>query len=233
MTEPRTKKDRDAGLLSETCKQYVREWWLKEQYKRKKIITTKPMMKGTEQESLSLMTLEDYRKQKGLFKNRERFENQWMKGYPDVINGDEVIEVKSPYDLFTFHKAEGLRTATSYTSHGWQLLGYLGLTGLQFGTLVYVLVDSPSWIVDSEVRKTWYAMSIETPEEQEWFDNEVEPKIRANHSYTGVKDYPDVPLDERVIEFEIEFNQEDYNRIVERVDLINHYLVNDPEKIWK
>lgn len=233
MTEPRAKKDKEAGILSETCKQYVREWAIQEQYGRRKIVTSKPMLKGTQEEAASLMLLEDYRGQNGLFKNEQRFENEWMKGYPDVINGDEVIEVKTPYDLFTFHKSEGLKTASSYTSHGWQLIGYLGLTGLHYGILAYVLSDTPAYIVDSEVRKMWYAMHIETPEEQEWFDNEVEPKIRANHTYSNVQGFPDIPLFERVAEFDLEFDEKAYNDIVERVELINHYLINDPEKIWK
>lgn len=233
MTNPRTKKAQEAGELSETCKAHVREWVISTTYKRRKIFSTRATLKGTQEETASLMTLEDYRGEKGLFKCKDRFEDDWMLGHPDCLNGDEVIEIKTPYDLFSFHKQDGVKTATGYSGYGWQLQGYMALTGMKFGTLAYVLTNSPEYIIESEIKKAWYAHHIDTPEEQDWFDKEVEPRIRANHIYSGLKNFPDIPVTERVIEYDTEYDEEAVNRIRERVDLINYYLENNPKMIWK
>ena len=190
-------------------------------------------MKGNESEIDSIRTLEKYRNQKGLFKNEQFFEDDHIMGTPDIINGDEIIDIKTPFDLFTFHKGEPLLSATSYTGYGWQLQGYASLAKCDFTTLSYVLVDSPNWIIESEVKKAWYQMNIDSPEEQDYFDTTIEPLIRANHLYTGLKDFPDIPLDERVIEYEAPFDQAAIDRVRTKVETINFYLKNDMDKIWK
>ena len=230
MSDPRTKGE----LFSETCRDHVRAWYLKEVYGRKKLIVTSPMLKGTQEETASLMTLEEFRKERGLFKNEKRFENEWIKGYPDVINGDEIIEVKTPFDIFTFHKAKGTHTPRGLTAHGWQLLGYLGLTNKNYGTLAHVLTDSPDWLVRDEVRKAYYSMKIETDEENDFFAKNIEPSILANHKYSSdLEGFPNIPINERVKEYEMEFDADRYKNICERVDLINEVLKKKPQEIWK
>lgn len=226
------KKMAKGPQLSETCKQYVREWYIQEKYKRKKLVATKAMMKGNENEIDSMVELAKFNKVKAYFKNEQNFENEFMTGTPDIILKEEIIDIKSSYDLMTFHKGEGVKTATSYTGYGWQLMGYMALTGKHKATLAYVLTNSPEWIVESEVKKAWHQMHIESEEEQDYFDKVVEPEIRALHHYGEAYGKPEVPLSERVIQYSLEYDKEAVERIKERVELINDILNNRIEELW-
>ena len=58
MTEPVTKADKEAGLLSKTAQKHLLEVYIAEKYGRKKDIQTKQMKKGieVEQESIDLLS---------------------------------------------------------------------------------------------------------------------------------------------------------------------------------
>lgn len=234
MTEPRTKKDKELGKLSQSCKQYVREWLIAEKYRRKKITNSIQMLKGTEMELDSMEVLSELHGVK-YFKNDEQIENEWATGSPDIVTAEEIIDIKSSYDIFTFHNAESPFTAGGdYTAYGWQLQIYMWLTSKQFARLAYVLVDSPGWVVEDEVRKAYYSMKIQTDEESDYFNKEIEPRIRANHFFT--KEYegaPAIPLEDRIIEYEIDFDSEAIIRLQNRVEMIREKLENDYSEIWK
>lgn len=234
MTDPRTKKDKELGKLSQSCKQYVREWLIAEKYGRKKITNSIQMLKGTEMELDSMEALSELHGVK-YFKNDDQLENELATGSPDIVTAEEIIDIKSSYDIFTFHNAESPFTAgRDYTAYGWQLQVYMWLTGKQFARLAYVLVDSPEWVVEDEVRKAYYSMKIQTDEEADYFSKEIEPLIRANHFFT--KEYegaPAIPLGDRIIEYEIDFDPEAINRLKNRVKMIREKLTNNYSEIWK
>ena len=234
MTEPRTKKDREAGKLSESCKQYVREWLIAQKYKRRKITSSIQMLKGTEMELDSMEALSQLHDVK-YFKNDEQFEKDHCTGSPDIITAEEIIDIKSSYDIFTFHNAESPFTAGGdYTAYGWQLQVYMYLTGKKFARLAYVLVDSPEWVVEDEVRKAYYQMKIQTDEEADYFSKEIEPRIRANHTFS--KEYegaPAIPLEDRVIEYEVDYNEEAIARLINRVEMIREKITSKYSEIWK
>lgn len=234
MTNPRAKKDQQAGKLSESAKQFVREYMIAQRFGRKKITNTSAMLKGTEAELDSANLLAELRGIKKLWKNDEYYENESFTGTPDIIEPEEVIDIKSSFDIFTFHKAEPpLTLGGNYTTYGWQLQAYMHLTGKKHATLAYVLTDSPEWLIEDEVRKAWYQSKIFTEEEQDYFDKEIAPRIRANHTYTAHDGYPEVPLEERVIEYELDYNPEAIKAAQERVEHINHIIKDKYNEIWK
>ena len=234
MTEPRTKKDREAGKLSESAKTYVREWLIAQKYGRKKITNSIQMLKGTEMEVDSVEALSKLHGVK-YFKNDQHFKNHYCTGTPDIITTEEIIDIKSSYDLFTFHNAESPFTAGgSYTGYGWQLQVYMYLTGKEYARLAYVLVDSPVWVVEDEVRKAYFQAKIQTDEEQDYFSKEIEPRVRANHTFSKeYEGYPAIPLEDRVIEYEVKYDPEAIEMLKNRVDFINEKLTNNYNEIWK
>jgi hypothetical protein len=135
MTNPRAKSE----TISKTCKSYC-EQWLKEQlYETQKEINSKYLSKGVEVESLAI---DYYAENKGLgfvLQNTESFEDDFMTGTPDLIHKDEIIEIKSSWDCFTFPLFE-----TQIKKDYWmQCQGYMALTGLRKSKLVYTLQNTP------------------------------------------------------------------------------------------
>jgi hypothetical protein len=134
MTNPRSKSE----LLSQTTKTYC-ETWLKEQiYNTKKEIHSKYLTKGTDVEEIAI---DYYANEKGLgfvLKNQEYFENDFMTGSPDLIH-KKLYEFKSSWDCFTFPLFE-----SEIDKNNWeQVQGYLHLTGIKQGVLVYTLQNTP------------------------------------------------------------------------------------------
>jgi len=75
-----------------------------------------------------------------LFKNDEFFENEYFTGTPDIITKDEVIDIKTSWDYFTFPLLDDNLKNKDYYA---QLHGYMELTGKRKARLVYVLMDTP------------------------------------------------------------------------------------------
>ena len=105
MTEPVTKADKEAGILSKTAKSHLIEIYIREKYGRIKDVQTKQMRKGVEVEEEAIDLLGEFLGRK-LGKNTERFTNDFITGHPDVLDlteaGLKVWEGNSRYDLFTF-----------------------------------------------------------------------------------------------------------------------------------
>ena len=101
MTEPQSKADKEAGLLSKTAQKHLLDVYIAEKYGRKKDIQTKQMKKGIEVEQDSIELLSMYLKMP-FSKNDQRFTNDFITGFPDIIDNDRIIDIKSSYDLWTF-----------------------------------------------------------------------------------------------------------------------------------
>ena len=91
MTKPRNKGD----ILSQTAMTYLNELWIQEVYGRRKYDTAnKYTAKGIQCESDSL-DLVSQLYQKTYFKNTKQYENDWIKGTPDVVASDLLIDIKT------------------------------------------------------------------------------------------------------------------------------------------
>ena len=181
---------RGKDSMGETAKQFIRETWVQEKYGRSPYVQTKPMMKGNkcEEDSLSL-----YTRVTGdlLIKHVGGMSNDWIKGTPDATNSECVVDIKSPYNIFTFMNAE----LTSL--YEWQLRGYMWLTGKECATLAYCLVDMPEDMLDKELQ---------------WVDTEDYEKVKKLCVYS------DIPEEERVKLFHIQRDKEKERQIIERVE---------------
>ena len=205
MTEPVTKADKEAGLLSKTAQKHLIEVYIAEKYGRKRDIQTKQMKKGIEAEQDSIDLLSMYLKLP-FSKNEERFKNDFITGLPDIINGDTIIDIKSSYDLWTFlgnipDKLDNL--------YYWQMQSYMWLTGTRKATIAYCLVNTPESIIQQEKFYLLKKMDVISEESPEFIKEAM--KIEFNMTFD------DISINERILTFNVNRNEDDILRIEHKV----------------
>jgi hypothetical protein len=205
MTEPVTKADKEAGLLSKTAQKHLIEVYIAEKYGRKRDIQTKQMKKGIEAEQDSIDLLSMYLKLP-FSKNEERFKNDFITGLPDIINGDTIIDIKSSYDLWTFlgnipDKLDNL--------YYWQMQAYMWLTGTIKATIAYCLVNTPESIIQQEKYYLLKKMDVISEESPEFVKEAM--KIEFNMTFD------DISINERILTFNVNRSEDDILRIENKV----------------
>lgn len=210
MTEPRSKSE----VLSETTKKHLIDVFVSLKYGRNNDIENKYTTKGTMVEEDSLTLYSRYKKMP-FFKNKNLFENEFQKGTPDIVNGKTIIDIKSSWDIFTFHKTKMSLNKMYY----WQLQSYMSLTGCDNAILAYCLVDTPDPIIETELRRLSY--SIKDPDLLN----------AASEEIVKLSKYDDVPINEKVIEVNIKRDNEAIkligNKVLECRTWINENLLNN------
>ena len=205
MTEPVTKADKEAGVLSKTAQKHLIEVYIAEKYGRKRDIQTKQMKKGVEAEQDSIDLLSMYLKLP-FSKNEERFKNDFITGLPDIINGDTIIDIKSSYDLWTFlgnipDKLDNL--------YYWQMQSYMWLTGTRKATIAYCLVNTPESIIQQEKYYLLKKMDVISEESPEFIKEAM--KIEFNMTFD------DISINERILTFNVNRSEDDILRIENKV----------------
>ena len=205
MTEPVTKADKEAGVLSKTAQKHLIEVYIAEKYVRKRDIQTKQMKKGIEAEQDSIDLLSMYLKLP-FSKNEERFKNDFITGLPDIINGDTIIDIKSSYDLWTFlgnipDKLDNL--------YYWQMQSYMWLTGTKKATIAYCLVNTPESIIQQEKYYLLKKMDVISEESPEFIKEAM--KIEFNMTFD------DISINERILTFNVNRSEDDILRIENKV----------------
>lgn len=180
-------KPREA--LSEDAKSLLLEMAIAEKYKRWPIIDSKEMQKGRRVEEDSITLLSDVRG-KLYIKNRQWIENEFIHGTLDLQTEDAVIDIKSPFNLFTFAKAD------VEAQYAWQLTGYMWLANKKKAEIAYTLVDAPEDMIFEELKRYCY-MTGTFQQNNELEYGKLEDKVR--HLMT----YSDIPKEKRVKIFEI------------------------------
>lgn len=212
MTEPKLKKDKEAGKLGQTTITYLNELYIQTVFGRKKDnLNTKEIQKGlyNEEDSLELVGKTYFKK--FLSKNKERIENEYLIGTPDHIGEDFILDVKTSWDMFTHRAAELTKL------YEWQLKAYCFIKGFKKAYLSYVLTDTPEHLLYSEINKLKYQMGVIDEDYDEDFQKAKE-QLLYNHNFSDV---PDV-LKEKT--FEIEVTQEDYDILVDKIEKARNYL---------
>lgn len=205
MTEPRTKSE----TLSETCKTYLREWWVAEKYGRRKDFANKFTEKGNavEEDSITLLSVAD-----GVvyLKNEQYYSDSYITGTPDIVTDGEVIDIKSSWDIFTFHKSKFERKLDN--GYWWQVQGYMALTGKESARVVFCLVDTPEWLINEEKRRYAYRNgdSIDITAGLDEIDRNMT--------------FSDIPPNERIATFYVTADPESIAAIRQRVEQCREYL---------
>jgi hypothetical protein len=200
---------RKAGeVLSETAKTYVHDLVLEEKYGIKKEFSSRYTDKGNEVEEIGIALVNEVLNYKFIYKNYEFFENDWVKGTPDVNTDEVLLDVKCSWDATTFPWFE---TEVPNKDYFYQLQGYMWLTGKQESILAYCLINTPFQMVEDEIRRAHWKFNL--IEENTELRKEVESKHVFDHipEHKRVK-YWFIRRDEAVIE-----------KIKERVELCREY----------
>jgi len=195
--------------LSQGAKTYIKELWLEDNYGIKKEISSKYFDKGNEVEHLSIELVETTMGVGILNKNDEYFENDFVKGTPDVITDDFIIDVKTSWSASTFPFFDNELKNTNYK---WQLKAYCWLTNIHQAYLSYCLVPTPEMLILDEMRRVSWKRG-EAGEVSE----EVENETRAYFDLSAI------PIWERVKSFEVTLSGEDIKKIKEKVELAREY----------
>lgn len=212
-------KTKDEIVLSETCKTYLLQSYALSRYGRVREVTTKQMVKGTisEEDAIELFSVLDgniYNK------NTDRISNEFIIGTPDLYDTDdlfncnEIIDIKSCWDIFTF-----LANVQSPENdmYYWQLQGYMALTGAKIGTIAYCLVNTPESIIEGEKYNLLRRMDVAT-EEDPLYKREVNLLLANRY-------FDDIPMEERLLTYSIERNDEDILRMYKKVEKCREYLI--------
>lgn len=200
MTDPRSKTE----VLSETTKKHLCDIYVSRVWGKSKDTFTKFTNKGlmVEEDSLTLFS----RHQRQFFtKNEVKLANQYIMGTPDIITSDMVIDIKSSWDAFTFIKTRFDLNKMYY----WQLQGYMWLAQKEKAMLAYCLINTPDVIVQGEKRKlAWQSGIIDDSDAD--FQKALE-EVERNHNFDNLT------LNERVHIVEIERNEQDIERLINRI----------------
>lgn len=205
MTAPRSKSE----VLSQTAKTYVEELAKEHLFGIKKVFKSRYTDKGNEVEEKAIELTEEVLGFEFLTKNEEYFENDWIKGTPDIITTSLVIDVKSSWsgDTFPFFETE-LPNKDYY----YQVMGYMWLTGKKNALISYCLINTPEEIVNDEIRRT------------AWGKYEIEPSEETIRDVMALHSFDHIPKDRRVKAFHVEYNEGVVNEMKTRIEHCRTYF---------
>lgn len=206
MTDSRTK-----GQMGETCKSYLKELYVEKVYGIKKEVTSKYIEKGLMVEDSAIALYSAFNG--GFYtKNDEWFKNDFLSGTPDIISDEVVIDIKSSWSPHSMpFKGDPIKKDYYY-----QLMGYMALTGLKMAKLAYVLIDTPFQLVEDEKRRLSWQMGAVSDLSPEYLEACAE--IDRQH------DFSHIPVEKRIIEFDIEYDEKVVEEIYKRVAECRIYL---------
>jgi hypothetical protein len=209
MTEPRAKSE----TLSESCKTHLVDVFVSNKYGRNTDIVNKYTTKGMLVEEDSLTLYSRYKKEFYL-KNETHFNNEFIKGTPDIITKHGmIIDVKSSWDIYTFFRNNAKSLNKNYY---WQLQGYMALTGCKISMLAYCLVNTPDMLIQDEKRRLQYKMGV--------IDDSNKTFEEACAEIEKLSIYDDIPLSEKVIEIEIKRDDSDIERLYQKIKDCREYM---------
>ena len=205
MTAPRSKSE----VLSQTAKTYVEELAKEHLFGIKKVFKSRYTDKGNEVEEKAIELTEDVLGFEFLTKNEDYYQNDWIKGTPDIITTSLVIDVKSSWsgDTFPFFETE-LPNKDYY----YQVMGYMWLTGKKNALISYCLINTPEEIVNDEIRRT------------AWGKYEIEPSEETIRDVMSIHNFDHIPKDRRVKAFHVEYNEGVVNEMKTRIEHCRTYF---------
>lgn len=205
MTSPRSKSE----VLSQTAKSYIQELAKEHLFGIKKVFKSRYTDKGNEVEDKAIELTEEVLGFEFLTKNDQYFENDWIKGTPDIITTSLIIDVKSSWsgDTFPFFEDE-----LPNSDYFYQVMGYMWLTGKKNALISYCLINTPEEIVNDEIRRT------------AWGKFEIEPSEETIREVMALHNFNHIPKDRRVKAFHVEYNEGVINQMKEKIEHCRTYF---------
>ena len=205
MTSSKTKGE----ALSQTTKTYLKELAVAEKYGIHKEFSSRYIDKGNQVEDHAIELCNDVLGLGFIYKNEEHFTNDWIKGTPDVITEEILLDVKSSWDATTFPFFDDELKNKDYY---YQMQGYMWLTGKEESLLCYCLIDTPLQIVEDEIRREhWKNCLIEESLDLRQF-------VELKHIFT------DIPKEKRLKSFKIAKDEKVIEDIKTRIVQCREYF---------
>lgn len=198
--------------LGKTGENFLKKWFLEQKYSRRPDFWAKQIEKGLCVEPIGIQMLSNHLGVE-LFKNDEFFENEFIKGTPDVDHEGIVWDIKSSWDIFSFPWFDKELPNKDYW---WQMQGYMALTGHKKAALVYCLIDTPNPLIALELKKLYYQSGGVA---EDWTP-EANDKLAENYRFN------DIPEADRIKIFHIERDEKAIESIIERVKICREFLNN-------
>ena len=212
MTSPRTKGE----VLSQTAKTYIQELALEDKYGIRKEINSRFMDKGLMVEDQAIQLASSVLDLEFVVKNDLYFENDFVKGCPDVVGSNFILDVKASWTASTFPWFDEECPNKDYF---YQMMAYMWLCDRDKALLCYCLINTPEDIVLDEIRRTsWAKKELEISEN-------TENEVRAQHEFDHI------PTDKRVKAYLIERDEQVIEQIKEKVNHAREYYNQIIEKI--
>jgi hypothetical protein len=201
-------------VFGQTAMTLIRETWVQKTYGRTKEISSKYLDKGNECEEASISLMQEVEGHKIMYtKNEDNLTNDYITGTPDLFTADEVIDIKSSWDIFTFHAAEV--TPMYYA----QLQCYMALLGVNKARLVYCLVDAPEWLILREANGLYYKLGGDSmPDNLRPLYERKRTQMEKNMKFA------DIPASERVQSFDVAYDADFVAELYNRVELANKIM---------
>lgn len=209
--------------LSETCKKYLSDVSVMVNRGRTKDVKSKYLKKGLhlEEDAITqycLLPGNGFHK-----KNKERRFNDWIEGECDIAGDNFIVDTKVSWDIFTYNNI--VANDKSIDEHyNWQLDGYMWLWGKERAELAYCLLNTPKFLLEKEERKLLYDMfgsdanyACSSKTEKENFEDALSD-LRKNHIYD------DIPLEEKVRIFRVNYSEERIEKIKSRVEECRNWM---------
>jgi hypothetical protein len=193
---------RKKGELSKTAQSCIKQIVKEEMLGVRRMLSNKYLDKGIMMEDAAIdLVVERYELDPfTTAKNEEYFENDFIKGTPDIILEDSVRDIKCSWGIDTFPLFD---TEIPTKDYYWQLMGYMALTGKRKAFLDYCLVDTPQHLIQRELD----SMAFRGGE----LSKETEAEVRHNMTFYHV------PLELRVKTFEIDWDEDAWEAIKNRI----------------
>lgn len=214
MTEPKSKADKEAGLLGDTAKSFIESIWLMNKYGYKEDVITDEMMKGHLCEQDSMALVQSVLGGEFRVKNTQRFSNDYCIGTPDVIlKKEDVIEdLKSSWNLRTFFEAEHKQGSLYW----WQGQAYMWLTGKRNYRLIYCLTLTPDEYILEQKKRFYYKFNCD-----ETNQDYIDVSMQIDHNNNVIND---IPAEQRVKVFEFRYDADAIDRFIIQYDkALNYY----------
>jgi len=211
LTEPKSKADKEAGLMAETSKTMIRKMWLKNNYGYKEPLVTEAVLKGLlcEQDGMGLaqeVVGGEFRRRYGI-----NLCNNYITGTPDIVlkNEDYVEDIKISENLATFFDAE---LTPRYETQG---QCYMWLTGKKKYRLIYCLVPSPPEFVIDAQRRMFFKFGCD-----ESNADYIEAYNQIEHNNNLILS---MPAKDRVKVFEFGYNESTIERLKIQIEKARNY----------
>lgn len=209
MTNPRTKADSEAGVLSKTAMSVVNEWMKYHLYGIKRSIYTDAIHKGIVTEEAGIELINKFYGYEAV-KNEETKENAHFVGTCDIYLPalDLVIDHKSSETEQTFPLLDEVSPIPAYE---WQVQAYSDLWQVENVAVIYTLQDHPDDIVEKYAGWEASRKGVE-------LDFELFEKVKKEYTFSNLPDFL------RVKRFDFKADPEMIQAAKTRVEQIQKYV---------